>query len=113
MHCAPRPTITADPLWTASSITRCVTATIRSSLGGTAASLTLGITSGADSEIADYRKQHPYDTKVVIEGDVAVISFSDPILGKEMGVKSSDILVYQDGAWHALYSQHSQVGHAN
>jgi len=67
----------------------------------------------ADSEIADYRKQHPYDTKVVIEGDVAVISFSDPALGKDLGVKSSDILVYQDGAWHALYSQHSQVGHAN
>jgi hypothetical protein len=67
----------------------------------------------ADAEIADYRKQHPYDTKIVIEGDVAVISFSDPTLGKEMGVKSSDILVWRDGAWHALYSQHSQVGHAN
>ncbi len=67
----------------------------------------------ADSEVAGYRKQHPYETKIVIEGDVAVVSFSDPALGKDLGVKSSDILVYRDGAWHALYSQHSQVGHTS
>lgn len=59
--------------------------------------------------VAAYRKAHPYATQVVIEGNTAVLSFYSPALGPEKGVRSSDILVFEDGRWHALYSQHSDV----
>jgi hypothetical protein len=59
--------------------------------------------------VAAYRKAHPYATTVVIEGNTAVLSFYSPALGPEKGIKSSDILLFQDGRWHALYSQHSDV----
>jgi hypothetical protein len=47
---------------------------------------------------------------VVIRGDTGIITFYDPQLGPQNGVRSSDIFVYQGGRWHALYSQHSAVG---
>lgn len=54
---------------------------------------------------------HPSGTSVAIHGDVAVLSFYDPRLGPQQGVRSSDIFVYGgDRRWHALYSQHSTVG---
>jgi hypothetical protein len=56
--------------------------------------------------VAQWRKTHRTSKSVVIRGDVAVISFSNPETGH---VRSSDIFVYQDGAWHALYSQHSNA----
>jgi hypothetical protein len=46
---------------------------------------------------------------VVVHGDTAVISFYDPTLGPQKGVKSSDVFIYVDGHWHALYSQHTDV----
>lgn len=52
-------------------------------------------------------KTHPTSKSVVLRGDVAILSFSDPRTGY---VRSADIFVYQDGAWHALYSQHSKAG---
>lgn len=51
-------------------------------------------------------KTHPTAKSVVIRGDVAILSFSDPKTGR---VLSSDVFVYQDGGWHALYSQHSNA----
>jgi hypothetical protein len=59
---------------------------------------------------AAYVKAHPYATAVVLEGNTAVLSFYDPQRGPEKGVRSSDILVYVDGRWHALYSQHANAG---
>jgi hypothetical protein len=61
----------------------------------------------AKQDFADYQKQHPYGTAVTIQGDTAVITFYDPTLGQQKGVKSSDIFVYVDGHWHAVYSQHT------
>lgn len=58
---------------------------------------------------AAYRKTHPYSTVVVLEGNTAVLSFYSPALGPEKGLRSSDILVFEDGRWRALYSQHSDV----
>ena len=58
---------------------------------------------------AAYRKAHPYAMTVVIDGNTAVLSFYSPALGPEKGVKSSDILIFEQGRWHALYSQHSDV----
>lgn len=53
-----------------------------------------------------WTKTHPWSTSVVMRGNVAVLSFSDPKTGRVM---SSDIFVYQDNGWHALYSQHSKA----
>jgi hypothetical protein len=53
-----------------------------------------------------WTKTHPWATSVVMRGNVAVLSFSDPKTGRVM---SSDIFLYQDGGWHALYSQHSNA----
>ena len=57
--------------------------------------------------VAAWRKTHATRKSVVIRGDVAIISFSNPQTGQ---VRSSDIFVYQRGGWHALYSQHSKAG---
>ena len=51
-------------------------------------------------------KTHPTRKSVVMHGDVAILSFSDPASGR---VRSSDIFIYKDGGWHALYSQHAKV----
>jgi hypothetical protein len=51
-------------------------------------------------------KAHPTRKSVVMRGDVAILSFSDPKTGR---VRSSDIFIYKDGAWHALYSQHARI----
>ncbi|MEP6897942.1 MAG: nuclear transport factor 2 family protein [Rhodanobacter sp.] len=63
----------------------------------------------AKSKIDAYKKAHPYGTSVVLRGDVAILSFYDPARGAQKGVKSSDIFVYVDGQWHAMYSQHGDV----
>jgi hypothetical protein len=64
----------------------------------------------AKSRIEAYRKAHPYGTSVVMQGDTAILSFYDPARGAQEGVKSSDVFVYMNGQWHALYSQHGDVG---
>jgi hypothetical protein len=64
----------------------------------------------AKSKIEAYRKAHPYGTSVVMQGDTAILSFYDPARGAQQGVESSDVFVYVNGRWHALYSQHGDVG---
>lgn len=58
---------------------------------------------------ATYQKQHPFGSAVVVHGDTAIVSFYDPALGPQRGVRSSDVFLYVDGHWHALYSQHTGV----
>lgn len=53
---------------------------------------------------------HPSVQSVVLQGDTAVLSFYDPKLGPERGVRSADIFVYVGGHWRALYSQHAHPG---
>lgn len=57
-----------------------------------------------------WMKKHPSKTTVVLDGDTAVLSFYVPEKGAQGGVRSSDVFVYRDGAWRALYSQHSRAG---
>jgi len=64
----------------------------------------------ARHKIEAYIAAHPSGTRVTLHGDVAVVSFFDPALGPDKGIRSSDIFQYVDGAWHAEYSQHSNVG---
>lgn len=52
-------------------------------------------------------KAHPSAQKVVLQGDTAILSFYDPARGADHSVRSSDIFVYVDGRWHAIYSQHA------
>jgi hypothetical protein len=70
-----------------------------------------GDTSGK-AKLDAYRKDHPSGTSVVVHGAIAVVSFYDLSLGPDKGVKSSDVFVYEQGAWHAAYSQHGTVGKA-
>lgn len=52
---------------------------------------------------------HPHETSYVIDDDTAVMSYYIPSLGQDKGVTSSDILVYRDHRWQALYSAHTAV----
>ena len=68
---------------------------------------------GNDQErrkVEAWLKTHPSGKSVVIHGDTAILSFYDPAKGAANDVRSSDIFVYVDGRWHALYSQHSAPG---
>jgi hypothetical protein len=68
---------------------------------------------GSDTErhqVEAWLKTHPSGKSVVIHGDTAIVSFYDPAKGAASDVRSSDIFVYVDGRWHALYSQHSGAG---
>jgi hypothetical protein len=56
--------------------------------------------------IEAYLAAHPTEEAVTLRDDVAIVSFFDPRIGVEKGVRSSDVFVHVDGAWHALYSQH-------
>lgn len=57
-------------------------------------------------QVDAWLKTHPTKTSVVMQGDVAILSFSDPKTGHVM---SSEVFVYRDGGWHAIYSQHSKT----
>jgi len=68
---------------------------------------------GSDTErrtVEAWIKAHPSGKSVVLHGDTAILSFYDPASGPQQGVRSSDIFVYVDRRWHALYSQHSGFG---
>ena len=68
---------------------------------------------GSDKGMRDidaYIKAHPFGETVAMHQNTAVVTFYDPQLGPQNGVKSSDIFIYVDGHWHAMYSQHSAVG---
>jgi hypothetical protein len=53
---------------------------------------------------------HPMGTTALIQGDTAIVTFYLKPLGPEKGIMSSDIFVYRDGQWHAIYSQHTDAG---
>jgi Domain of unknown function (DUF4440) len=65
-----------------------------------------------DSEAAadKWRTEHPSLTSVIINGDTAILTFTLNRSGSPKSVLSSDIFVYRDGHWHAIYSQHSTAG---
>jgi hypothetical protein len=63
----------------------------------------------ARDQFATYQKEHPYGSAVIVHDNTAIVSFYDPALGPQKGVKSSDIFVYLDGHWHAMYSQHTSL----
>lgn len=68
-----------------------------------------GRSGDAAKRVAAYLKAHPYNTLITIEGDTALSTFYSPTLGLKKGIESSDILVYVNGGWHAIYSAHTTV----
>ena len=61
-------------------------------------------------EAEKWRATHPSLTSVVITGDTAILSFTLNRPDLPVRIMSSDIFVYRDGRWRALYSQHSEAG---
>jgi ketosteroid isomerase-like protein len=59
---------------------------------------------------ADWHKTHPVEESVTMEGDTAILSFLSASPETKGRIYSSDIFVYVDGRWRALYSQHNAVG---
>jgi hypothetical protein len=62
------------------------------------------------AKVAKWLAAHPMGTTAVLQGDTAILTFYLKPLGPEKGIMSSDIFVYRDGQWHALYSQHTTAG---
>jgi len=61
-------------------------------------------------QIHSYLAAHPSSTSVLIDGDLAIVSFSDAGAAPTR-VRSSDVFAYRGGHWRAVYSQHSSAGH--
>jgi Domain of unknown function (DUF4440) len=62
------------------------------------------------AKVAQWLATHPMGTAAVVHGDTAIVTFYLKPLGPKKGVMSSDIFVYRDGQWHAVYSQHTDAG---
>lgn len=63
----------------------------------------------AKREVDAWLKTHPSHPSVVIQGDTAILSFYAGDATTPGVVRSSDVFVYVDGHWRALYSQHSAI----
>lgn len=63
----------------------------------------------AQRQLDTYEKEHPHGSAVAIHGNTAIVSFYDPTLGPDKGMRSADVFVYVDGRWHAMYSQHTAM----
>ena len=63
-----------------------------------------------EAKAEKWRAAHPSLTAVKIVGDTAVLTFTLDKPDTVKPVMSCDIFVYQNGHWHALYSQHTEAG---
>jgi Domain of unknown function (DUF4440) len=62
------------------------------------------------ASVEQWKAAHPSRTSTVITGDTAILTFTLNRPGSPPAVLSSDIFVYREGHWRALYSQHSEAG---
>ena len=62
------------------------------------------------AKVAQWEAAHPMDTAALIQGDTAILTFRLKSLAEDKGIMSSDIFVYRDGEWRAIYSQHTDAG---
>jgi hypothetical protein len=63
---------------------------------------------GRKAEADAWKAAHPEKPVVTIVGDTAVLAWTST--KPDAAVLSCDIFVYQDGHWHAAYSQHTTAG---
>jgi hypothetical protein len=61
------------------------------------------------AEVDAWNAAHPEKPVVTIFGDTAVLAWTSAKPG-DNAVLSCDVFVYQDGHWHAAYSQHTTAG---
>jgi hypothetical protein len=67
-----------------------------------------GSTKGVE-QLRAYQASHPTRKSVELIGDMAIVTFHDTNADEAHDVRSSDILVYREGGWHAVYSQHTNL----
>jgi hypothetical protein len=60
------------------------------------------------AKVAAWKATHSEKAVVTIVGDTAVLAWTST--KPDAAVMSCDIFVYQDGHWHAAYSQHTTAG---
>lgn len=60
-------------------------------------------------KIRQYLSTHPLGEAVAFYGDTAILTFYAPKLGPQRGVLSVDVFVFENGGWHAIYSQHTDA----
>jgi hypothetical protein len=63
----------------------------------------------AVAALATWRATHHHNVRVVIDHETAVVSYSPGPDGPDAPITSSDIFVYRDHHWQALYSAHTTL----
>lgn len=61
-------------------------------------------------EVAAWQAAHPVEQQVTLQGDTAILSFISAAPATRGKLYSSDVFVYADGRWRALYSAHTGLG---
>ncbi|OOG38852.1 hypothetical protein B0E52_13590 [Rhodanobacter sp. C06] len=61
-------------------------------------------------QVAAWQAAHPVDQQVTLQGDTAILSFISAAPATKGKLYSSDVFVYADGRWRALYSAHTELG---
>lgn len=61
-------------------------------------------------QVAAWQQAHPVDQQVTLQGDTAILSFVSSAPATKGKLYSSDVFVYVDGHWRALYSAHTGLG---
>ncbi len=57
----------------------------------------------------EWTEQHPSHAEVEIIGDTAILTWVSDEPAAAARINSSDIFVYRDRHWHAVYSQHASI----
>lgn len=61
-------------------------------------------------QVAMWQRAHPVEQQVTLQGDTAILSFVSATPATRGKLYSSDVFVYVDGRWRALYSAHTELG---
>lgn len=62
-----------------------------------------------NERVAAWKAAHPVRADVTIAGDTAILRWIKSDSTGRALVSSSDIFLYRDGRWHAIYSQHTSA----
>jgi hypothetical protein len=56
-----------------------------------------------------WMKAHPTEIAVVLHGDLGIVSYFNPQHGVDHSTRGSDVFVYEDHHWRAIYSLHNSA----
>lgn len=54
-----------------------------------------------------FLRAHPTEVAVAIHGALGIVSYYNPRRGVDHSVRGSDVFVYENGRWYAVYSLHN------